>query len=447
MAQFIEMPKLSDTMTTGVLVKWLKKEGDPIKSGTMLAEIETDKATMELESFFDGTLLKIFAPAGSTLPIGAPLCAVGKPGETVTAPTPKADAPAAAPTPPPLPAAASAAPTKATRETAPTAVPTAPLPEPEPTPAPAAEGARIKVSPLARKLAAEKKIDLARVTGTGPGGRIVREDVINAEKNPPAATPKTAAPAAAKPAGKSEPTWPWRSVLDKAPIQAEALTPLSSMRATIARRLVESKTQAPHFYLEIEVDAAPLNALRNQVNAGLAANGVKVSVNDYVLKASAAALRAVPAVNCSFDATGIKSHPGVHISFAVAIDDGLITPVIRDTDKKSIFDISTEAKNLAKLAKDKKLQPAQFTGGTFCVSNLGMMGIERFLPIINIPNAAILGVGATVKKAIVKDDQIIIGERMTLTLSCDHRVVDGAVGAKFLNALKAHLETPALLLL
>ena len=433
MANITLMPKLSDTMTVGTLVKWLKKEGDVIKTGDMLAEVETDKATMELESYFDGTLLKIFSPAGSQLPIGAALCAIGKPGEKVEAPAPKA-APAAAPTP--------AAPVVAAPAPAPVAV-AAPAPAPKPAApaaAPAAPAGRVKISPLARKLAEEKRIDFTRVKGTGPGGRIVRADILAAEKNPP--------PAAAKPArAEAAPAWGYRSVLDKSPVQAESFAPASNMRATIARRLLEAKTTIPHFYLDIEVDAAPLLALREQLNAGLAKDGVKLSVNDFVLKAAAAALRAIPGVNTSWTGTGIQSHSAIHVSFAVAIEDGLITPVIRDTDGKTLFQISTEAKSLGGRAKDKKLQPAEFTGGTFCVSNLGMAGVDRFCAIINPPNAAILAVGATVKKPVVKDDEIVIGQRMTLTLSCDHRVVDGLLGAKFLNAVKAHLESPSLLLL
>jgi pyruvate dehydrogenase E2 component (dihydrolipoamide acetyltransferase) len=427
------MPKLSDTMTVGTLVKWLKKEGDVIKTGDMLAEVETDKATMELESYFDGTLLKIFSPAGSQLPIGAALCAIGKPGEKVEAPAPKA-APAAAPAP--------AAPVVAAPAPAPVAV-AAPAPTPKPAApaaAPAAPAGRVKISPLARKLAEEKRIDFTRVKGTGPGGRIVRADILAAEKNPP--------PAAAKPArAEAAPAWGYRSVLDKSPVQAESFAPASNMRATIARRLLEAKTTIPQYYLELEVDAAPLLALREQLNAGLAKDGVKLSVNDFVLKAAAAALRAIPGVNTSWTGTGIQSHSAIHVSFAVAIEDGLITPVIRDTDGKTLFQISAEAKSLGGRAKDKKLQPAEFTGGTFCVSNLGMAGVDRFCAIINPPNAAILAVGATVKKPVVKDDEIVIGQRMTLTLSCDHRVVDGLLGAKFLNAVKAHLESPSLLLL
>ena len=433
MANITLMPKLSDTMTVGTLVKWLKKEGDVIKTGDMLAEVETDKATMELESYFDGTLLKIFSPAGSQLPIGAALCAIGKPGEKVEAPAPKA-APVAAPAP--------AAPVVAAPAPAPVAV-AAPAPAPKPAApaaAPAAPAGRVKISPLARKLAEEKRIDFTRVKGTGPGGRIVRADILAAEKNPP--------PAAAKPArAEAAPAWGYRSVLDKSPVQAESFAPASNMRATIARRLLEAKTTLPHFYLDIEVDAAPLLALREQLNAGLAKDGVKLSVNDFVLKAAAAALRAIPGVNTSWTGTGIQSHSAIHVSFAVAIEDGLITPVIRDTDGKTLFQISAEAKSLGGRAKDKKLQPAEFTGGTFCVSNLGMAGVDRFCAIINPPNAAILAVGATVKKPVVKDDEIVIGQRMTLTLSCDHRVVDGLLGAKFLNAVKAHLESPSLLLL
>jgi len=313
--------------------------------------------------------------------------------------------------------------------------------------APASKSVRIKISPLAKKLAADKNIDYSKVKGSGPGGRIVRADIIEAEKNPPIAAAPAPAQKSAGGARPSAPTWPWRSAFDKSPIQAEGTTALSNMRTTIAKRLVESKTQIPHFYLEIEVDAAPLNALRVQLNNGLGVDGVRVSVNDFILKASALALRALPAVNCSWSESGIKAHASTHVSFAVAIDDGLITPVIRDTDQKTVFAISTEAKDMVKRAKTKKLAPAEFTGGTFCVSNLGMMGIARFSAIINPPNAAILAVGASVKIPVAVGEQIVIGERMALTLSCDHRVVDGALGAKFLNAIKDHLENPALLLI
>jgi pyruvate dehydrogenase E2 component (dihydrolipoamide acetyltransferase) len=416
MAQIIEMPKLSDTMTDGVLVKWLKQEGETVKSGDMLAEVETDKATMELESFFDGTLVKLFAAAGSRVPIGAALCAIGKPGEKVDAPAQKTDGGAQK-----ADQAAKPAPTAA-----PAAVAPAPLAAaPAPAPAPATPAGRVKISPLAKKLAAEKGVNPAQITGSGPGGRIVRVDVLAAAAAPARGGALSAA----------------------GPIQEEKLVPVSNMRGIIAKRLLESKTTIPHFYLDIEVNAAPLLELRAQLNTALEADGVKLSVNDFILKAAAGALRRVPAVNCSWEGTAIRHHGAAHVSFAVAIEDGLITPVIRDTHLKSLFAVSTEAKDLGKRAKTKKLAPAEFTGGTFCVTNLGMLGIDRFCAIINPPNAAILAVGATVKKPVVVNDTIVIGQRMNLTLACDHRVVDGAVGAAYLAALRDLLEKPALLLL
>ncbi|MCC5024670.1 MAG: 2-oxo acid dehydrogenase subunit E2 [Candidatus Synoicihabitans palmerolidicus] len=412
MADIIEMPKLSDTMTVGTLVKWLKKEGDVVASGDMLAEVETDKATMELESFFDGTLLKIFAGEDDQVEIGEPLCAVGEKGESVEAPAPKAKAAPAADAPAPAPVAA-------------------PPPPPAPALAPALSepGHRIKISPLARKLAASKGIDPSRLNGTGTGGRIVRADVLDAEKN-------------GVPGGGASGS----GYFAKGPIQEDKVVPVSGMRGTIARRLVESKTQLPHFYLDIEVDAAPLLALRAQLNEGLKDDGVKLSVNDFILKASAEALRKVPAVNCSWEGTQVRHHSRAHVSFAVAIEDGLITPVVFDSHVKSVFDLSVEAKTLAKAAKAKKLQPNEYTGGTFCVSNLGMMGINSFKAIINPPNAAILAVGTTVTKPVVENGQITISQRMILTLSVDHRVVDGAVAAQFMAALRVLIEKPALLL-
>ncbi len=433
MADLIDMPKLSDTMTVGTLAKWLKNEGDAVKSGDMLAEVETDKATMEVESFFDGVILKIFVQAGAQVPIGTALCAIGKAGEKVDAPAaaaapePKAEA---APAPAKAPAAKPAA-AGAPAPAAPAAASAAPRPA----------GERLRISPLARKLAAEKGIDPASLTGSGPGGRIVRADVLSAGSAPAAAPRSASAPAQAAPAAAA-----FTGVTGTG-----KLTPASNMRATVARRLLEAKTQIPHFYLAIEVNADPLLELRAQLNSSLEADGVKLSVNDFILKACAEALRAVPAANCSWEtsagAAGIRQHDAAHVSFAVAIEDGLITPVVRDTQKKSLVAISKEARILGKKAKEKKLAPAEYSGGTFCVSNLGMMGIDSFCAIINPPNAAILAVGATVKKPVVRDDKIVIGQTMTLTLSCDHRVVDGAVGAKFLAALRELVEKPSLLLL
>lgn len=443
MAQIIDMPKLSDTMTVGTLAKWLKKEGDAVKAGDMLAEVETDKATMELESFFDGTLIRIFAPAGSQVPIGAALCAIGKPGEAVEAPpaSPKASPGAAAPAAPVVPPPPAPPPPVAP----PPAVVSAPVAKPQDAPAVVPQSGtkegRIKISPLARKLAAEHKLDPSRLTGSGPHGRIVKADVLAAAANPALLKSPTPPSGAARPGGPID-VWPWST----GPVQEERMVAASNMRATIARRLLEAKTQIPHFYLEVEVDAEPLLALRAQLNAGLEAQGVKLSVNDFILKASAQALRRVPGVNASWTGAGIQYHGAAHVSFAVAIDDGLITPVIRDTHLKSVFAISTEAKALGKRAREKKLAPNEFTGGTFCVSNLGMMGIPKFSAIINPPNAAILAVGTTVTKPVVKNGRIVVGQTMTLTLSCDHRVVDGALGAQYLAALRDLLEKPALLL-
>ena len=441
MATIIDMPKLSDTMTTGTLVKWLKNEGDSVASGMMIAEIETDKATMELESFEDGVLLKQVAAVGAQVAVGAPICVIGKKGEDISGlkleskggeskkeekpseeekPESKEEAKVEEEQEKPEPKV------EKKPEPAKTTSPVSSLPSPAP-----ASG-RVRISPLARKLAEEKGVDFSRIEGTGPGGRIVRADILAAKERPAAAT--GAAPESA-------------GVFKGAIAEAKDM-PLSNMRATIAKRLLEAKTQIPHFYLEIEIDATPLLALRQTLNTELESRGVKLSVNDFVLKACVEALRRVPAVNASFEGTLIRQHPVVHMAFAVAIEDGLITPVIKDASDKSIFEISAEAKSLAPLAKTKKLKPDQYTGGTFCVSNLGMMGVDRFSAIINPPNSAILAVGATVKKPVVgPGDTIVVGQRMSLTLSCDHRVVDGALGAQWLAALKVLLEQPALLLL
>jgi len=428
MANIVEMPKLSDTMTVGTLVRWLKREGDQVKTGDVLAEVETDKATMELESFFDGALLAVFVREGSQVAIGEALCAIGSPGEKVAAPAPKAPAQTAAATASPqAPAQPRAAPP-------PPAAAPSPAPPPmqsAPMPAQATVAGRVRISPLARKLAAEKGVDPAGIAGSGPGGRIVRADVVAASAGRGI---RGAAAAGA-------------ALFSKGLLQEDRLVPVSNVRATIARRLVEAKTQIPHYYLDIEIDAGPILELREQLNAALEQEGVKLSVNDFVLKGAAEALRRVPAVNCSWEGGAIRYHSAAHVAFAVAIDDGLITPVIRDAHLKTLFAISSEAKALGKKAKDKKLALEEFTGGTFCVTNLGMMGIDRFCAIINPPNAAILAVGTATRKPVVRGDAIVVGQRMTLTLSGDHRAVDGALGAAYLAALRNLLEQPALLLI
>lgn len=426
MATLIEMPKLSDTMTAGTVITWLKNEGDVVENGDILAEIETDKATQELESFDEGTILKIYIPAGGKAPCGHALCALGEPGEEAPdiAP-PSEDAPAGDSQP-------VAADTQ-TREEAPQATPTPAAPAPAPTPAPVAAptrdpNQRIFASPLARKIAAEKNIPLEALQGSGPSGRIIKADVLDAEKN---GIPSI---------GSSAPM---------APALEEKLIPVSTMRDVIARRLLESKTQVPHFYLEKEMDAASLVKVRVAINEKFKKNGqaIKLTVNDYILKATASALRDVPAMNASWEGANIRQHGAVHLSFGVALQDGLVTPVIRDAEKKDLVTISREARELIDKARAKKLTPAEMSGSTFTVTNLGMFGISSFYGIINNPNSGILSVGGTFKKPIVdENDNIVIGQRMSIGLSGDHRVVDGAVGAMFLQALTEYLENPALML-
>ena len=423
MATLIDMPKLSDTMTVGTLVNWLKKEGDPVSNGDMIAEVETDKATMEVECFEDGILIKQYCKEGEEVPVGGAIAAVGEAGEAA-------------------PEATSAAPSTESTEVQIEAVKE---PEAKTTPkveTPPEEEApkvirttsdRIKASPLAKKIAEEKGIHLGDIQGSGPGGRIVRSDV------------ETISASTTKPVQASKP--------EQAVATLEALDlPVSNMRKSIASALVASKTQAPHFYLQIEVDGAPLSQLRKELNDKLAdlspeAGGAKFSVNDLTLKAAAEAVKRVPAINRSWEGDSIKQHPNVDLAFGVAIDDGLVTPVIRTAETKSLREVSAEAKELIKKARGKKLAPNEMSGSTFTVTNLGMFGISDFYGIINPNNAAILSIGATIKKPIVNhQDEIVIGQTMKIGLSGDHRVIDGAVGAQYLQALKDILETPALML-
>ena len=418
MATLIDMPKLSDTMTVGTLVKWLKNEGDTVTNGDMVAEVETDKATMEVECFEEGVLIKQYAEAGAEVPVGGAIAAIGEAGES---------APEVA-TPATTPSASEEPESESTLEPAtPDLDATAEISVPEPTPAPATTvgGTRIKASPVARKMAAEKGIDLSALEGSGPGGRIVKEDVLQA--NP---SRVNSAPAAS----------------------LEALTlPVSNMRKSIAKALVASKTQAPHFYLQIEVDGAPLAKFRAALNKKYAdlpegQGGNKFTVNDLTLKAAAEAVRQVPAINRSWG-DSIIQHGTVQLAFGVAIDDGLVTPVIPSAETKSLHQISTEAKALIKKARNKKLAPNEMSGSTLTVTNLGMFGISDFYGIINPSNAAILSIGATIKRPVVDEhNQIVIGYKMKVGLSGDHRVIDGAIGAQYLQALKNILENPALML-
>ncbi len=433
----IEMPKLSDTMTEGTLIKWHKQVGDTVEIGDILAEVETDKATMEMEAFDDGVITQILIQEGEKAAIGSVLAVLG--GEFDS---PPADAPKAA--------EAVAAPAPANPFVVSTPAVTAA--------APASEGERIKSSPLARKVAADLGVALSGVTGTGPAGRIVKNDVEAAASTPSkaAAAPSSEASAAAALAAsiKSKASTP-----AAAPTPApQAITPvakegdeivqLSSMRKIIASRLLTSKTTIPHFYLHVDVDAAPLMALRKQVNdQAEKTHGNKYSVNDFILKAVINASVTVPAVNASFAGDHIVKFQHVGLSVAIAVEDGLVTPVIKQAETKSLLAISRAVKDFAVRAKDKKLKPDEFDGGTITVSNLGAWGIESFDAIVNPPQAAILSVGAAIEKPVVKNGQIVPGLRMNLGLSCDHRVIDGAVGAQFLSEIKKLLEQPALMLL
>ena len=395
MAKIIGLPKLSPTMEEGTLVAWTKKEGDEVDVDDLLAEVETDKATMEFRSFDRGVLLKILVPEGETLEPDVPVAFIGKAGEDISDLLAQlASAPGSAP------------------ESASVAAPVA-------APATGSEtGRRVLSSPLVRRLARERTIDLRAVQGSGPRGRIVKRDVESYTGG------ATAAPAVG---GERLP-----------PRVAKA----SSMRRTIARRLTESTQTVPHYYLTIDVDIAPLADARKAMNAELEAAGKKVSLNDLIIKAAAVALRRVPEVNASWMDKEIHYHQVVDISIAVAIDDGLMTPVIRDADRKGVAQIADEVRDLAARARDKKLQPEEMTNGTFSISNLGMFGIEEFTAVINPPEGAILAVGTIRNEPVVEDGAIVPGRRMRFTMSCDHRVIDGATGAKFMAAFKRIVESP-----
>jgi pyruvate dehydrogenase E2 component (dihydrolipoamide acetyltransferase) len=454
MATLIDMPKLSDTMTVGTLVKWLKKEGDAVESGDMIAEVETDKATMEVECFDDGILIKQYCKEGQEVPVGGAIAAVGEKGEEAPE-VDNAEAGAAAeetsddsseqkeeeskkddkPDASKKTADADEDKVKGSADKK-----SDDTPADVPPPATNEDGERIKASPVARKIAADKGVDLSTVKGTGPGGRILKEDVLNAEAAP--------APAKGDSSGGATPT----AAAAPAATLEELELPVSNMRKSIAKALVSSKANAPHFYLQIEVDGAPLAAMRKELNAKLADlpkehGGTKFTVNDLTLKAAAEAVRRVPAINRSWEGDTIKQHANVHLAFGVAIDDGLVTPVIRAAETKGLREIGAEAKVLIKKARDKKLAPDEMSGSTLTVTNLGMFGISDFYGIINPNNAAILSIGATIKKPVVNEnDEIVIGQTMKIGLSGDHRTIDGAVGAQYLQALKEILETPALML-
>jgi pyruvate dehydrogenase E2 component (dihydrolipoamide acetyltransferase) len=416
MAEIIRMPKLSDTMTEGVVAEWHKKIGDEVESGELLAEIETDKATMEFESFQDGVLLHIGVDKGATAPVDSVLCVLGEKGEDIAEllASAEAEAPASEPAaaPAPAPAAAPApAPTPA-----PAPAPAAAAPQAAPAPAPAVANGRVKASPLAKKLAEDRGLSLGLIPGSGEGGRIVKRDVE-----------------AFVGGGSSAAT----------AVERFTEVGVSQMRKTIARRLAESKFTAPHFYLSLTIDMDAAMVARKAINDR---GPHKVSFNDMVVKAVAMALKNHPAVNSSWLEDRIRYNEHVHIGVAVAVEDGLLVPVVRHANVKSFGEIGVEVREYAQKAKDKKLQPSDWEGNTFTISNLGMFGIDEFTAIINPPDACILAVGGIQAVPVVRDGAVVPGHTMKVTLSCDHRVVDGATGAAFLNEVKQNLENPVLML-
>ncbi|EGD34333.1 pyruvate dehydrogenase complex dihydrolipoamide acetyltransferase [Capnocytophaga sp. oral taxon 338] len=413
--QIVTMPRLSDTMTEGTVASWIKKVGDTVKEGDILAEIETDKATMEFESFYSGTLLYIGIKEGESAPVDSLLAIIGPAGTDVNAVLAAAKGGSSA-----APTASAAPKAEAPKTEAPAATPAA------------STGGRVFASPLAKKIAEEKGINLAEVKGSGENGRIVRKDVEGFTPSAKAATAtastgKSTAPAIFTPVGEE--------------VTEEVKN--SQMRKTIAKRLSESKFTAPHYYLTIEVDMDNAMESRAQINN---LPDTKVSFNDMVVKACAMALRKHPQVNTSWkgDVTLYNKH--VHIGVAVAIEDGLVVPVLKFADNLSLSQIGVMVKDLAGKARNKKLTPAEMEGSTFTVSNLGMFGVEQFTSIINQPNSAILSVGAIIEKPVVKAGQIVIGHTMSLCLACDHRTIDGATGAQFLQTLKAYIENPVTML-
>ena len=425
----ILMPALSPTMEEGTLAKWLVKEGDTVKSGDILAEIETDKATMEFEAVDEGVIGKILVPAGTEgVKVNVAIAVLLEDGESA------ADIGTSAPAAAPAAAAPAAAPVAASPAAAP--APAAPK---------TASGERIFASPLARRIAAQKGLDLAALAGSGPRGRIVKADVEGATAAPKAAAPAPAAAPAAAPAMASGPSTDM--VIRTYEGRPFTEVKLDGMRKTIAARLTEAKQSVPHFYLRRDIELDALMAFRAQLNAGLEARGVKLSVNDFIIKACALALQQVPAANAAWAGDRVLQFEKSDVAVAVAIEGGLFTPVLKDAETKTLSALSSEMKDLAARARNRKLAPHEYQGGSFAISNLGMFGIDNFDAIINPPHAAILAVGAGVKKPVVKaDGSLGVATVMSVTLSVDHRVIDGALGANLLQAIKNYLENPIAML-
>ena len=411
----VTMPKLSDTMVEGTLVKWVKTKGDKVEVGDILAEVETDKATMEMEAFDEGILSELYVAEGGMIKVGDKIALILADGETADT----------------APAAQSTPTAEKPKTSAPAAItPLAPAPRAA---APATTG-RIKASPLARKIAGTRGVNLSSIAGTGPGGRIVKKDVENAPAGGGGGVASPATPAIRAAHGIAG---------------EEKIIALTGMRKTIAERLLASKTQIPHFYLSVTMDGGPLMALRKELNAMAEKDGgQKLTVNDFILLAAARAAAEVPKINAAYDGDAIIEYAEVNLAVAVAIEDGLITPVIKKANTLNLREISAQMKELAAKARGKKLKPEEYQGGTITLSSLGGFGIDSFLPIINPPQSFILGIGAIIKQPVVNEqDQIVVGHRLVVSGSGDHRVVDGAVAAEYMNALRRLVEKPALLLL
>ena len=438
MAIAVEMPKMSDTMEEGVLAAWLVEEGTSVSAGDVVAQVETDKATMDLEVYDDGVLLKRVIGEGDAVPIGGLIAILGQEGEDVSAILAKYDGGGDGAASEAAPAASESVPAVA-EEAAP-----APAMTEQVALAPSEDGGRVKASPLARKMATEQGIDLTRLTGSGPEGRIIKRDVEAAIGGAVQPAPQPVAPAET-PRPVVEPSAPIA-----APGGAYESVRISQMRKTIARRLAESKFTNPHFYLTADIDMSEAVSFRAKLNEKAEARDLgKVSFNDLVTKACALALRQHPWVNASWmEAEGeIRLHKDVHMAIAVSVDEGLITPVIRHADRKGLTELASETRELAVKARNRELQPEDWSGSTFSTSNLGMFGIDEFTAIINPPNACILAIGSIRDVPIVKDGVVVPGKQMKVTLSCDHRVVDGVAGAEFLKTVRGYLEDPVTMLL
>jgi pyruvate dehydrogenase E2 component (dihydrolipoamide acetyltransferase) len=452
MAEII-MPKMGDAMTEGKVIRWYKKAGDPVKKGEPLLEIETDKVNLDLEAEEDGVLGEIEVEEGATVDVGATLATTGAEGAAAPAKPQREKEPSEgksekkeaaveavkeAPKPKPKPEAKEPAEAKPEEEEA-----AEPEPEPKGKPKPAPEkapketeppqdGRRVRSSPLARRVARELGVDIGGVSGSGPGGRVIADDIRKAGEGG-AVRPKERAGAEAK-----------RPMLEAPAGLEEKSVPLSAMRRTIAKRLAESLGPIPHFFLTIDVDVTELTRIREQLSEIADA---KVSINDFIVRAAALALHHHPLVNASFTDEAIEQHGEAHIGIAVATPEGLITPVVRNADTKSVVEIAAEVRDLAGRARNRKLRPDEYQGSTFTISNLGMFGIEEFTAVINPPNVAILAIGAAGPQPVVVDGRIRVRERMKVTMSCDHRVVDGAAGAEYLRTLRTYLEQPLRLVL